>query len=149
MKLSYLLYSLLAGLTVYSLLVFTGGDRGLTAMALAESYRNLLNSNLDSIREINRELTVDFDALSSDKEMIKLRARALGYFESGEHLVHIDNWSPGNDQYNPGIVIKKEYRMDVDEKQFRLLSTAGSLLLLILLLLYSMAAGKKNRPAIR
>lgn len=144
MKLSFALYSLLAGLVIYSLLNFAGGDTGLAAMARAESYRDLLNTNLDSIREINRELNVDFDALSSDTEMIKLRARALGYFEKGDHLVNIANWNPESDEYKPGNVLKKEYRVHMDETRFRLTALAGSLFVMVLSVLFSMGSRRKR-----
>jgi len=139
MKISYLLYTLFAALTIYSLLIFSEGDTGLKAMSKVESYRTLLNSNLDSIREINEELTIEFDALTTDSEMIKLKARALGYFEKSDHLVHIENWNPGYNEYKPGFVIKKEYLTDVDEKQFRLIAFSGALFFMIVLVLLEMS----------
>ncbi|MBB6478900.1 septum formation initiator family protein [Spirochaeta isovalerica] len=144
MKWSILLYSLLAGLVVYSLLVFAGGDTGLSAMVRAESYKKLLTENLEEIREINRELTVDFDALSSDNELIKVKARALGYYEENDHLVHIDRWNPGADEYRPGFVVKREYRMDVDERSFRLLSLAGVLIAMITGIVFNMSVNRSR-----
>lgn len=141
---SYLLYSLLVGLVIYSLLNFTEGDTGLEAMNRVESYRNLLNSNLDEINKINSELTVEFDALSSDSEMIKLKARALGYYDQGDHLVHIENWNPNYNEYNPGVVVKREYRIDVDEQPFRLMAISGTLFVLVLTILFSMVSRRKG-----
>ena len=145
MKISYLLYTLFAALAIYSLLIFSGGDTGLKAMSKVESYRSSLNSNLESIREINEELTIEFDALSADSEMIKLKARALGYFDKNDHLVHIENWNPGYNEYKPGFIIKKEYLTDIDEKQFRLISFSGALFFMILMVLMDMS--RKTRPS--
>lgn len=116
----------------------------MSALAKAESYRDLLQANLKSIKETNRELTVDFDALSSDAEMIKLRARALGYFEKGDHLVNIDNWNPESEEYRPGNVLKKEYRIHVDENHFRFMALAGSILTIILSILLSMNSRRES-----
>lgn len=145
MKLSNFLYALLAGLVIYSLLIYTGGDTGLSAMAKAENYKEMLAGNLESIREINRELTVDFDALSSDNELIKLKARSLGYYEKDDHLVHIENWNPDYNEYKPGIVIKREYRTEVDEQPFRLTALAGTLFVLIITVLMNMAARQRYK----
>jgi len=71
--------------------------------------------------------------------MIKLKARALGYFEKSDHLVHIENWNPGYNEYKPGFVIKKEYLTDVDEKQFRLIAFSGALFFMIVLVLLEMS----------
>jgi len=145
MKWSIFLYSLLAGLVVYSLLIFTGGDTGLSAMGRVESYRSLLSENLEEIREINRELTVDFDALSTDRDLIKVKARALGYYEKEDHIVQIENWNPDANEYNPGFVIKREYRMEVDERPFRLLGFAGMLIVMIVGVVFKMS-GFRGKP---
>lgn len=143
MKISYLMYTLFAALAIYSLLVFSEGETGLKAMAKVESYKNLLNTNLESIRDINKELTIEFDALSSDSEMIKLKARALGYFDKNDHLVHVENWNPEYNEYKPGFVIKKEYRSSIDETHFRLLAFAGASFFMIILVLLEMS--RKSR----
>ena len=134
MKLSKLFYSLFIGLAIYSLCIFFEGDTGLKSMARVESYRNLLKTNLENIKRINEELSIDFDALSSDSEMIRLKARALGYFDNSDHLVHIENWNPGYNEYKPGFIIKKQYLSNVDEKQFRLISFSGALFFMIILI---------------
>ena len=142
-KISKLLYSIFIGLAIYSLLTFSEGDTGLKAMNKVESYKNQLNTNLETIRKINEELTIEFDALSSDSEMIKLKARALGYFDKNDHLVHIENFNPGYNEYKPGFVLKKEYLSNIDERQFRILSFAAALFTMIVLVMIEMA--KKNR----
>lgn len=114
------------------------------AMNQAERYKKELNDNLEAIQAINRELTVDFDALSSDSEMIKLRARALGYFNPGDHLVHIENWNPDFDEYNPGSVIKKEYKVDMDENSFRLTALVVFLAALTLSVAFTMIQRRKE-----
>jgi len=143
MKISKLLYSLLIGLTIYSLLIFYEGDTGLKALAKVENYRKVLNDNLDNIRDINEGLTVEFDSLSTDNDLIKLKARALGYFEREDHLVHITNWNPDYNEYKPGHVIKQEYLTDVDEKSFRLMAFSATLFSLIILIIAEMS--KKTR----
>ena len=144
MKLSYIIYTFFISLAIYSLLIFSEGDTGLKAMAKVESYRNLLNNNLESIREINDELTLDFDALSTDNEIIKLKARALGFFEKNDHLVHIENWNPDYNEYKPGFVIKREYLTDIDEKQFRLIAFSGALFCLVLMVLYEISVKSRR-----
>ena len=137
MKISKLFYSLFIGLTIYSLLTFFEGETGLKSMAKVEAYKKILNANLENIKEINRKLGIKFDSLSSDNELIKLRARALGYFDKKDHIVHIANWNPDYNEYKPGHVIKKEYLTEVDEGQYRLISLGGGLFSLILLLFIS------------
>lgn len=136
MKISKLFYSLFLGLSIYSLLVFSDGDTGLKAMTKVELYRDQLNSNLDTIRKINNDLTINFDSLSSDSEMIKLKARALGYFDKDDHLVHVTNWNPDYNEYKPGHIIKKEYLSDVNESRFRLISFSSIIISLIVLLMF-------------
>ncbi|MBN2656180.1 MAG: septum formation initiator family protein [Spirochaetales bacterium] len=145
MKWSIFLFSLLIGLSVYSVLIFAKGDTGLSAMEQAESYKNLLSENLDEIREINRELTVDFDALSSDEELIKLKARALGYYEAADHLVHIVNWNPDANEYKPGFIVKRDYKINVDEKPFRILGLTGALSVMIAGLTLNLSGFRRNR----
>ena len=135
MKISKLLYAIFVGLAIYSLLIFSEGDTGLKAMSKVESYKELLNSNLENIKKINIELSTEFDSLSTDNELIKLKARALGYFEKNDHIVHITNWNPDYNEYKPGHVIKKEYLSYIDEGQFRMISLSGFLFALIIFLL--------------
>lgn len=125
MKLSVILYSLLAGLVIYCLLLLAYGDTGFRAIVKAETYKSVLSENLEKLREINRELTVDFDALSSDDDLIKIKARALGYYEKDDHLVHIEKWNPDADEYRPGFIVKREYRTDVSETPFRIAGLTG------------------------
>ena len=119
MKISKLLYSIFLGFTIYSILFFIEGDTGLKAMEKVESYKEQLNLNLEDIRSINNELIIDFDSLSSDNEIIKLKARALGYFDKADHIIHIASWNPNIDEYNPGHVIKEEYLTEIKEGKFR------------------------------
>lgn len=144
MKISYLMYTLFISLAIYSLLIFSEGETGIKAMAKVESYRNILNNNLESIRDINDELTVEFDALSTDNEMIKLKARALGFFDKNDHLVHIENWNPDYNEYKPGFVIKREYLSEIDEKQFRLIAFSGALFCMILMILYELTSKSRR-----
>jgi hypothetical protein len=143
MKISILFYSLFIGLSIYSLLVFSDGDTGLKAMSRVESYRELLNDNLEKIREINEELTIDFDSLTTDNEMIKLKARALGYFDKEDHLVHVANWNPDYNEYKPGHIIKREYLTDIDETSFRMISFSFILFSFTIMMLMDKA--RKNR----
>lgn len=143
MKISKLIYSIFVGFVLFSFLIFSEGDTGLKAMEKVESYRKMLDSNLESIRKINEELTVEFDSLSTDNDLIKLKARALGYFDINDHLVHIENWNPDYNEYRPGFVIKKEYLSEVDETPFRLIAVSGFLISLVIMVLFEMAV--RNR----
>ncbi len=135
MKISRLIYSTFIGFTLYLSLLLIYGETGLSAIKKVESYKELLNLNLNEIQEINEELTVEFNSLSSDNELIKLKARALGYFAREDHIVHISNWNPDINCYNPGHVFKEEYLTEINYNKFRICGFSVSFIVYIFLFL--------------
>ncbi len=149
MKTSIILYSVFIGFATYSLLFFIEGDTGIKAMKKVDNYKQTLNVNLDEIHSINNGLTIYFDSLSSDNETIKLKARALGYFDKGDHIVHISNWNPDINEYKPGHVKKEEYLSESNNGKFRLASFLSSIFTCFFLLLIKKSLVIKNRIKIK
>lgn len=73
----------------YAIASMIGGASGIGAYGRLLEERKKIVENLENLQGINRELEGTMDALLYDSEAIKVRARELGYGESGERFVRI------------------------------------------------------------
>jgi cell division protein FtsB len=76
-------------LAAYTVLSVYFGTAGLVPYRVLLSERQKILENLDKLQTINRELEGTMDALRYDSEMIRIKARELGYGERGERFVRI------------------------------------------------------------
>ncbi|RKX79968.1 MAG: hypothetical protein DRP87_01065 [Spirochaetes bacterium] len=100
-----LFLALYTGFAVYSVLTFFFGNTGILAMKELEEYRDKLYENNRELEKINRQLSVELDALQSDPNLIRLHARRLGYFEEEERVIKLRGFKPDAGYYTIGKMI--------------------------------------------
>ena len=71
------------------------------------AYRFRLEANIDDLKETNRKLMDELEALGSDPERIALQARELGYFREGEKVVRIEGAQAEKNRYTVGTILNR------------------------------------------
>ena len=107
MSLSRLVHSLVVGFGTASLLGFCFGSTGLLEYGRLNKYHGILSDNIEELRTVNEALENEIAALRSSKELIRLYARALDYFESNERVIRIPDISRTGNFYNVGSLVTR------------------------------------------
>jgi len=117
------LYALWVAVALYSLSSATLGPKGLVAMKQLEAERKRLAENLQSLEGINQGLGGSIDALRSDRDLIAVYARELGYARPDERFVRIVG-VPGTVKRSvvAGNIVAAKHPSTMDDKTLRILS---------------------------
>ena len=85
------------GVIFGSFLVIFAGQEGLLSYHRLMRHRDALQENLSYLSDKNRVLEEEAEKLKTSEELIRLRARKIGYYGSDEILVSLDvnTVSPG------------------------------------------------------
>ena len=126
-------------LALYTILSVYNGAAGLIAYQELLHERERILENLYQLQTINMELKGSMDALLYDPETIMIRARELGYGESGENFVRIVG-VPGVRQreLRPGMIrtaVLPQSKTAADWAAHRTIALSAGFLLLSLFLL--------------
>ena len=89
MKLAKYLLAPWAGILIYALLSVFFGPSGLSAYRQLEREQQRQESNIENLRQINRELEDSMSSLLYDRDTLSIHARELGYASSQERFIRI------------------------------------------------------------
>jgi len=84
MKGTKLLLSFWLSTATFCLLQILIGPGGITETSRLREYRARLETRLEILQDQNTRLTTRYEALRSSPDEIRLEARSLGYFQTGE-----------------------------------------------------------------
>jgi len=89
MKAAKYLFSVWAGVLLYALLFAISGPRGVSAYRQLENERKKQESNIESLKQINRELEDTVNSLLYDEDALAVYARERGYAAENERFIRI------------------------------------------------------------
>lgn len=75
------------------------------AMDRMQDHREALQRNVETLKEINRHLQEEFDALSTSPDLIRLYARDLGLYAPGERVIRLQGTEERSTFYEVGAVV--------------------------------------------
>ncbi len=127
-----IIISVYVGIVTYCVLLFFFGTAGLFAMKDLEKQKQVLSDNIEDLKAINRSLSDKFEALRSDRETLKLKARELGYYGEGEKVIHISGYSAPKTFYPVGRLVKLSEPGTNPEPYFRAAGLSTAILIYIL-----------------
>lgn len=128
-----LLFSTYITFIVYSILFLVWGSAGIRQTLLLEIYKNKLVKNTIELGEISSKLDLQFDRLRTDKDLIALKARKLGYFKSGEGEIILEGYRKNTISYSVGSYYKKFNQILTNNNSFRIFSTIIGVLSFLLM----------------
>lgn len=102
----HLAAAVVVGLAVYLVLNLLFGPAGSREMSRLSSQRAKLEANLAELKRINRDLEADVEALRSDPEEIRMRARRLGYYATDEWVIRFEGYDGGAQPRSPGREVR-------------------------------------------
>ena len=89
MRLAKYLLAPWAGVLIYTLLSVFFGPTGLSAYRQLERELQRQEANVESLRQINRELEDNMSSLLYDRDTLSIYARELGYASRQEHFIRV------------------------------------------------------------
>ena len=94
------------GLACYCLLSLAFGKGGFLASSSSGAELAAMQDNLESLSDLNRNLSVEIAALQNDPDRAKREALPLGWLAKGEYeIVLTDRPLPSKPQLSPGKVL--------------------------------------------
>ncbi len=78
------------GFAAASLLVLGFGDSGLLAYRSLASYRDALESNLQSLTAVSEKLTAELDSLQNGAGRTEVLARDVGLYREGDQVIRLE-----------------------------------------------------------
>ena len=113
-----LLFSVYIGFVVASVVHCIYGPSGMLAYTKIEGEAAKLEANLDELKGIYHDLSVEFDSLRRSGEQVALKARDLGYLYENEGIIDVANiWHPSSGYYAVGRIVGPG-RFDSDNRHF-------------------------------
>lgn len=91
------LLSIFLGTFVYVFVAVGFGPQGIWASKQLEEQKQIITANLQRIQQLNDNLSIEFQGLRVDPDVIAAKARLLGYKKPGEKLIRINNFNPSHD----------------------------------------------------
>ena len=136
-----LLISLYIGFVIYSLLVLIWGPSGYFSLKSLNNYKNKLQQNNRELVDLHERLKIQLESLKYDSELIRLYARSLGYFDDGEQVIRVENYSNERNFYSVGRMIQQKQK----NRDFRpLFRTFACSAVIIVFLLIGMVKRKEH-----
>lgn len=135
------LTALYTGFAVYCVLIFFYGKSGYFELKSLIRYRDSLVENNQELQEAGNALSREAQKLLSDSDILRLKARELGYLKKNQGKIIFSGYMPKEQTYSLGRVLKwQEHRKD-HTLLFRSLAVGLSILMLLL----SIVFGKKQK----
>lgn len=119
--------------------LFFGMD-GVLSYRKINHHKNSLQSNLEQLKERNRDLLQQYEGLRTDSTIVQLLARELGYIRKDEKVIFFNDYEAPGRSYFIGDYIHTFQNENQPERYFRALSIS---LAIILFIMFSLA-GRKN-----
>lgn len=89
----HLLLSVCGAVFVYVCISFFAGQEGVWVYKQLQNHKIQLNLHVKSLQERNEQLTIDFNILNNDLDVIAAYAKKMGFIADGEKLVKINGLS--------------------------------------------------------
>lgn len=144
MRLPRLILYVAVGYVFASLLAFVFGAGGLLEYRTSAGYREQLQRNIEELEGSNLRLLAELEALRSDPELLRLRARELGYFREDERVIRIEGAGAPRNFYEVGRLILRQPQAARASWVFR---AAGLGLPAVLVVLRALRRGRKGDAA--
>jgi hypothetical protein len=103
----------------FSLVFGKGGLLDARDLAL---YRSYLAANIEDLKEINQNLTLDLKDLSTSPDTLKLFARDYGYYEKNEEVIKIAGAPETKHYYKLGSLLKRNPDSSVPNPVFHIIA---------------------------
>lgn len=136
-----MLLSLYIGFVIYSLLVLIWGPSGYFSLKSLNNYKNKLQQNNRELVDLHERLKIQLESLKYDSELIRLYARSLGYFDDGEQVIRVENYSNERNFYSVGRMIQQKQKNRDFRPLFRTLACSA---VIIVFLLFGMVKRKEH-----
>lgn len=121
---------------VYSILNLSFGISGFSEFTKLQKYREDLVLNIQHLRNNNDDLADELEILKSSPEVLKLKARELGYYGRDEKIVRTVGFQTKKSFYSVGKMMKYTYLEDNRRPLFRAVSIlCGALFYLVFFVL--------------
>ncbi len=130
------LLPLYAGYIFYLLLNLVFGSAGILSMRDLGEYREMLEENIETIKENHEVLAAEFEGLKSNAETLALQARNIGYYRPEEGVIEVEGFSPKKNFYPVGKLLRYSSPVPFKKAGFRTVSLAIILLTVILALVW-------------
>ncbi len=88
-----LLFSACCAVFVYVCISILGGQEGIWAYSQLQEHKIMLSQHVTSLQIVNEQLTIDSNALRSDKDVLKAYAKKMGFVSEGEKLLKISGFA--------------------------------------------------------
>ena len=120
-KIRTVLYAVYMGFIVYSFMNFIAGDRGVKAMYDLYRFEQKAVRNLNDLKQNNRVLSSELKSLKSSSELIRIKARGLGYFGRNEKAVFVKGINRAIPDYQAGKILYWNEKVSNRKRIFRAL----------------------------
>ena len=133
MNFHHVLTAVYVGFMVFFLLNLVYGSRGIQSVGGLYLQDQKIRQNLSELEKTGHLLGSELEALKTSPELIRLKARSLGYFKKGEKALFIPGTTSLEKRRNPGTIL---YRKSEDPRYaplFRALSFIASVFVLFIL----------------
>ncbi len=131
MRLFFIPLALYSGFLTYMIFMLFFGPNGVYAFARLNDNIQLLAENMELLNSRKAELTQTLNSLRSDSNEIRIKARGIGLYEPGQHVVYFQNLEDVQTLPDAGQVLVLDSERKVDQRFFRILSFIVSLLFFI------------------
>ncbi len=130
------LISIFIGTFIYVLVSFIAGDNGILGYNKLVEQKKDIARQTELIQNINNDLTLEYNALLRDKDVIAAYARKLDYVGNGEKLVKVNGLKPHQTTlYDTGNVLRKKTFPCLSEKMCKISGFTFFVLTLTLMIL--------------
>jgi cell division protein FtsB len=108
MNFRHLLTAVYTGCMVFFLLNLVYGSRGIQSVGGLYLQEQKIRQNLSELKKTGKLLSGELEALKSSSELIRLKARSLGYFKNGEKVLFIPGMVSLENRRNPGNIVYRD-----------------------------------------
>lgn len=129
----HILAALYTGFLVFFLLNLFYGDRGIQSVGELYLQEQKMLRNLSDLEMNTRTLVNELEDLKGSPELIRLRARSLGYFRAGEKVIFIPGVTLLETRRTAGEVIYRNPEGLRYDPLFRALAFIASVFILFIL----------------
>ena len=128
-----ILLSIYITFVVYSTIAMIWGPAGMIQTSKLNSYKDKLVQNTTELSLISSKLILQSNRLRTDQELIALKARDLGYFDSGEGEIIIKGYQQKNINLSVGSYFKKFDIKTTNINYIRIISSIAGLICYLIL----------------
>ena len=136
-----LFYSAYIGICIYSVLNIFFGVSGIIAFKKLDEFKHGVEKNLTILENRYLDFGKELNLLTSSSEVIRLKARELGYFEDNEIVIKVVGLEDKRNFHSVGRMIKYSDG-DIDRKSlFRTISLISALTFLLIIIIFKRKSG--------